>query len=587
MSVVLNTADDGMEVRSVIERSWKRSSICGVAREKQLQLPYHDEFDDDSRLFRAAKPVIERLADTMTDTRHSLLLADPHARIIHRWVGSSSLYGPLDNASIAPGFEFDEEYAGTNGVGTAREEERVVTVLGDEHFAEPLRHFSCVGVPIRNPIRGQVEGILDFSCLARDFNPLMTPLLVEVAKHIETRFAQQSSAAESALLESFVRASRGYRGPVVGMRPNMFLTNTAAAEQIGTADQALLWDTVATQSRSGRSEGVVELSGGRFLFRLMPVDEQLGGVVIRLCPEVSVKSVRASEAARREPSRAARSKRLDDRPALALSGRSPQWKKLITRLGDLTDIAEPVVFTGAAGSGKLWLARRLAAQRGGGVQVFDSALERVSGQESLVDRCRSALDDGSVVLVRRIDELSVQVRNELGTLMRSSRAPMGLVATCIDDPRDSVVRVLAGFTHQVWVPPLAQRLDDMVDIVPTLLAELAPDRAISCTLSAQQVLMRYSWPGNVAELRDVLAATLTDLPGGQIEVMHLPAWLRKRATRRQLTPYEQSERDLIIDTLASVGNNRAEAARVLGIGRATLYRKLRTLSISNGNELTD
>jgi transcriptional regulator of acetoin/glycerol metabolism len=74
--------------------------------------------------------------------------------------------------------------------------------------------------------------------------------------------------------------------------------------------------------------------------------------------------------------------------------------------------------------------------------------------------------------------------------------------------------------------------------------------------------------------------------GNQIDVMHDPAWLCKRAKRRQLTPFEQSERDIIIDTLASVGNNRAEAARVLGIGRATLYRKLRTLSISNGNDLT-
>ena len=60
----------------------------------------------------------------------------------------------------------------------------------------------------------------------------------------------------------------------------------------------------------------------------------------------------------------------------------------------------------------------------------------------------------------------------------------------------------------------------------------------------------------------------------------------KRAHRRQLTPIEQTERDLIIDTLGSVGNNRAEAARVLGIGRATLYRKLRALGIANGYELT-
>ena len=539
---------------------------------------------------------------TMSDTRYSLLLADPEGRLIHRWVGTKSLYGPLDNASIAPGFGFAEEHAGTNGVGTALEEARVVTVNGTEHFTEGLHPFACVGVPIRNPIRGNIEGILDFSCLSKEFNVLMTPLLVEVAKHIETRFAQQASASEGALLECFVRTSRHHRGPVVGMRPNMFLSNTVAAEQISATDKAVLWDVATTYARRGRRDGIVELSLGRYSFQIA-VDadgtEPGGGVVLSLRPETVVQTPRSLSGSPRpvvlrpasrpgalhgEPYRAGRGTLA--KASQPKSGRSPQWKKLLDRMEALARVSAPVAFPGAAGSGKLWAAKRLAAMRGGGVRIFDAELERGAWQSTLIDRCRGALAAGESVIIRRIDRLAVPVRTELGDLVRHSEERMRLTVTCTEDPRDTVVRALAGFAHQLWIPPLVQRLDDVVDIGPQLLAELEPDRVMTCALPTQQVLMRYSWPGNVTELRDVLAAALVGAKGDQIEVADLPAWLMKRAHRRQLTPFEQSERDLIIDALASVGNNRAEAARVLGIGRATLYRKLRALGIPHGPELT-
>ncbi len=597
-------AGDGpvVDVRPVIARSWGRSTACGVGRGPELRLPYDDDIDDDSRLIRTAEPVLERLMTTMSDTRYSLLLADPDGRLIHRWVGAKSLHGPLDNASIAPGFGFAEEHAGTNGVGTALEEARVVTVVGTEHFTEGLHSFACVGVPIRNPIRGNIEGILDFSCLSKEFNVLMTPLLVEVAKHIETRFAQQASASEAALLECFVRSSRRHRGPVVGMRPNVFLTNTVAAEQINATDQAVLWDVASTYTKHDRSEGVVELSRGRYSFR-MALDADCtgagGGVVFMLRPEPIVRPPGSSPDStgqvvsrpdRRSSSSHGQSSRARQTTLSGISqpksGRSAQWKMLVGRMETLAQVSEPVAFTGHDGSGKLWAAKRLAAMRGGGLRIFDAELEGGAWQSTLIDRCRGALAAGESVILRRIDKLTVPVRAELGDLVRRSDGGIRLTVTCTDDPRDTVVRALAGFAHQVWIPPLAQRLEDLADIVPQLLAELEPGRAVTCSLPAHQVLTRYSWPGNVTELRDVLAAALVEARGAQIEVDDLPAWLMKRAHRRQLTPFEQSERDLIIDTLGSVANNRAEAARVLGIGRATLYRKLRALGIPNGSDLT-
>lgn len=571
------------ELRPVIERSWMRSNACRV--DQAMRLPFDDDIDNDCRLIRAAHPVIERLAETMSDTRHSLILADTSARLIHRWVGITSLNGKLDNASIAPGFGFAEEFAGTNGVGTALEEGNVVTVKGTEHFAAPLKDFACVGVPIHNPIRGNVEGIIDFSCLASDFVPLMTSLLVEVAKHIETRFAQQGSVAEQALLECFMRTSRGHRGPVIAMRPNLLLTNPTAVEHTDTTDQVLLWEIANAYAKSGRSWGVVDLSTGRYTFELTVLQyrpDSVGGVVLRLERQNAntvASTLRPPDALQAAPS-AARGIKSRSR-----SGRSPQWKKLSESMEEVAALAEPVAFTGDDGAGKFWAAKRLAELRCRGGQVID-ANELPKTQGALSERCHEVFSTGAAAIIRRIDRMAVPQRMELSDMRRQVDGPMPLIVTCTDDPRDTVVRALAGFTHQLWVPPLAQRLDDIVDLVPEIIADLEPDRVVVCSLPAQQLLMRYSWPGNVTELRSVLAVALNAAKGGTIDVAHLPAWLMKRTGRRQLSPLEQSQRDLIIDALTSVGNNRAEAARVLGIGRATLYRKLRALGIATSNELS-
>ncbi|OLT41671.1 hypothetical protein BJF85_04380 [Saccharomonospora sp. CUA-673] len=262
---------DDSRLARTIAASWQRSSACGLDQDGWRELPYNSDFDDDSRLIRATRPVLDRLVTTMADTPNSMLLADQQGRIVQRWVGKKSLHNNLDQAQVAPGFGFQEEFAGTNGVGTALEESTTVAVRGEEHYADFLRRFSCVGVPIHHPITHSVEGILDLTCLARDYNPLMPPLLVEAVRHIETRLTQMSSPSEVALLEEFVRTCRTHRGAVVALHPNMILTNPTAVQHLTPTDQAVLWEVASTLAAGGRLDGTVDLAGGRFRLRCTPV----------------------------------------------------------------------------------------------------------------------------------------------------------------------------------------------------------------------------------------------------------------------------------------------------------------------------
>jgi len=93
------------------------------------------------------------------------------------------------------------------------------------------------------------------------------------------------------------------------------------------------------------------------------------------------------------------------------------------------------------------------------------------------------------------------------------------------------------------------------------------------------VLMRNRWPGNVEQLYQVLRKTVSRRRAGVLMPDDLPPETRA-ITRRVLTPLEAIECDAIVDALIDNDGNKAEAARHLGMSRATIYRKIRGYGIS-------
>jgi transcriptional regulator of acetoin/glycerol metabolism len=93
-----------------------------------------------------------------------------------------------------------------------------------------------------------------------------------------------------------------------------------------------------------------------------------------------------------------------------------------------------------------------------------------------------------------------------------------------------------------------------------------------------QTLLRREWPGNVAELEEVLQAALARQRSGRVRLEDLPEDLHAQS-RRVLTSWESLERDAIARALVKAGGNRTEAAAQLGISRATIYRKIHAYGI--------
>jgi transcriptional regulator with PAS, ATPase and Fis domain len=141
------------------------------------------------------------------------------------------------------------------------------------------------------------------------------------------------------------------------------------------------------------------------------------------------------------------------------------------------------------------------------------------------------------------------------------------------------------------IPPLRERASD-IPLLTRGFIELSvgPKRAREIHVSNElyRVFSRYPWHGNVRELKNVLTFALYSLEddGDVLTIQHLPdRFLRKIETVTKIGDVltqagAQAERKALLSVLESVENNKARAARILGISRNTLYRKIRSLGLS-------
>jgi DNA-binding NtrC family response regulator/HAMP domain-containing protein len=138
----------------------------------------------------------------------------------------------------------------------------------------------------------------------------------------------------------------------------------------------------------------------------------------------------------------------------------------------------------------------------------------------------------------------------------------------------------------VVLPPLRQRANDVPLLAKTFLRKFATEQKKNIedfSAECMRMILDYRWPGNVRELENTVEHAVVLAKGERIEIADLPAVLRRRpkaGTSESLALIEEGERALIEQTLQNCNWDKKETARRLGIGRTTLYSKLKKYRIS-------
>lgn len=259
-------------------------------------------------------------------------------------------------------------------------------------------------------------------------------------------------------------------------------------------------------------------------------------------------------------------------------GHSPAARRVQALIHRAVRSNLPVLLVGPTGTGRETIARVLHHFGGGeapAIEVIRSA-EQSSRLPSL----------GAFTYLADLEDLPIEEQARLPALTGLGRIVVGTQLRPESDEgrrrlHPQIVRWASGM--RIDVPSLGERIEDLELLAMDILRRVPARRPIGgVSDGALDCLRRYPWPGNVDELEEVLTYAVSSGASEQIELRDLPAKLRVRdvpqaraeSPERQLC-LEEAEKQAIRRALAYARGNKRKAARLLHIGKTTLYRKLK------------
>jgi len=398
---------------------------------------------------------------------------------------------------------------------------------------------------------------------------------------------------------------------------HLLLTNLDAGDMDGIhlmMEAKRLWpdiETIFVSEQATVESAVTAMRAGAFscLARPFSIEHLLDTV------QEALKKTLAKGAIRK------RHRELKKSRGIQFIGRNPAIMRLKSDIAEFAQLDCNVLITGETGTGKELVASTIHALSRRADRRFlpincsalteELMLNELFGHEKEAftgaTRFRSGLfesADGGVMLLDEIGEMPVAMQAKLLRVLQEKKIIR--VGGTRQIPVD--VRILAATNrdlqeevHQgnfrqdlyyrinvvsVNIPPLRERRDDIPLLIEHFLAKFSsPEQGLkSVAPRTMDILINYDYPGNVRELENIIERALAVCRDGEIHPHHLPPEMGRATPTARSAPspapvvmrtIREQEKEHVLNVLAAVDGNKSRAARILGIDRVSLWRKLK------------
>lgn len=614
-------------VPEAIERSWLRCASHGVQpdRLRELARLARGEFTPTveryAPLIAVAEPVMQTLNQQLQGTGSIVVLCAPDGLIL-RSHGDADFLPRAEQVALTPGVSWAEEQKGTNAIGTAIVEQAPVVVYGAQHYVASNHSLTCSAAPLFDA-SGALAAVLD---ITSDYRAHQTHTLALARMASRTIERQMFLHAHRGAFVLQLHRQANYLGSLFDGRAAFAADGTLLAADQDARELLELGPAVTAPHFEDLFEGGLGdlLRRSRhgepvFHLRLRRRGTQLHGQFARGLPGTPPAGERAAVQAVAPPA-------IPVHPALeALHHGDLRMEQAARRVMRVLGHDIGIVLEGETGTGKELFARAVhdSGPRAGGPFV---AINCAAIPEGLIEAELFGYVDGAFTGARRkgqpgrlqsahggtlfLDEigdmppalqprlLRVLQEREVTPLGggRPQRVEFSLLCASHRDLRDLVTQGafredlyyrITGLT--VRLPPLRERNDREALIRHLAQRESLGGAPVRIADDAMARLLEYPWPGNIRQLHAVLRTALVLGDSGRdIELTDLPedvqAWRPENdsalGTHPAASPrLAQLEWQAIQQAVQANQGNMSAAARQLGIGRATLYRKLKSNSL--------
>lgn len=579
-----------------------------------------------------ARPVMEDIYQFIEGSGNLLLLTDSSA-CVFELLGDPGIEEAMRSLGFKPGAFLDEGRIGTNAFALAMAESFPIQIVGPEHFLMAFHGLHSVAAPLHDPAGNPIGAIgmlrkqtlplpaslgIVFAAAKAIENQLQAEHFIREANAQTTEFNVTLDAISEGILawtaQGIVTHLNGRGGALLGIKPALVVGRPLL-------DHIRLPESISRAA--GRGEELNDVEAGfkvdgekhdvSLSLRVIrhPQGEPLAFIAtLRPMAEVHqlVNQVLGSQARLT----------LDD-----IIGQGPAVQQMRRQALATVRTREGILLVGEQGTGKNSLARAIHNSGSRAAGPFLAINCRAIPRELVIDEflgfepgafsnatatgqpSKFELADGGTLFIEEIDALPLELQSILARILRSGEVVRlgGKRVMPVD------VRVMASTesnleertktgsfradlfcllsASMIQVPPLRERAEDISLLIDRSLDRLRLQfgRALAISQAARDLLCRYAWPGNIAELESVMELATFNSDGQAIEVEHLAESLSasdavaERSGVASVTTLKEMEKRAITEVLRVAKGNHSKAARMLAISRNTLYRKIKELGI--------
>lgn len=618
-----------------VKRSWLACRDAGLEPEAGPQPEHWDEEALEQRrqscfdLIAIARPFMEDIYQFAGESDMIVYLTDEILCAVE-WLGDETLGERLEGIGLYPGVTLTEERVGTNAAAMALSEGIPAQVVGPEHFCQDLHSFTDTAGPIHAPT-GQMMGVIGIIARERKSHPHTLGIVMAAAKAIENQLQAELSLSEAHqhLTELGVSLQAMSKG-IVFLDPQGKVThiNNSASDILNVPRRLAMGRRLSSlldlpsEVRAALAERtpmpekeVIFRADGKALPCLVNVDV--------LKPGDDLGSVLMLE-------RIARARRLVHQMVGAkahftfddIRGESVRMRRVLYYARTLAECESPLLLLGESGTGKECFAQAIhnASRYADGpfITVDCAAIPRelMAGELFGYEQTPSVADEegrpgkielaeGGTIFFDHVDSMPLNIQASILRVIDNKRisrlggnriipVDVRIIAACNNLELEEEVeagRFRADFYYRLHaltltIPPLRERGNDILLLIAHLTEKFARrlEKEVKISSDAMGILQSYHWPGNIRELEDVLEWAIHMADGSKITLEHLPQELR-RATiggdgDQVVLTLQEAERQAIIRAGRALRGNKTKMAEALGIGRTTLWRKMKAYNLS-------
>ena len=622
-------------LRFLVEDSWKRCVGANVdpaiyqapspmgGRDVSELLLQHEG------LIEACKPVMMMASDFLSETGTVMVLTDDRG-IVLDVEGDSAAMGPAEKVHLVPGASWNESQCGTNAIGTALSLGQPVQIHSEEHFCEGIKRWTCSAAVIRDPLHGEVLGVIDVSGLNSSYSRHSLSLVVTAANRIESSLTKKEMQFRIRLIERSIEhlATSDGSGVILVDRHGLPIKlNENAPALLAWLGHSLDMNKpnklkgVSGIGREslGTKEALPEWLKPDWIEPVIENGERVGSLV-RIPARNQRHRVHVSATPPRETDVLA--------SFPGAKGSSPELRQSIDKAAQLAKSRVPILLLGETGVGKEVFARGIhAASRmhdGPFVALNCGGLNRDLMASELFGHVDGAFTgarrggiagkieaaEGGTLFLDELGEMPLDLQPhflrvlEDGQIYRLGentprQVRFRLIAATNRDLRQEVAegRFRMDLFYRVSVtsiriPALRDRRGDTRELAKVFLRELCefhdlPEKVLDPR--ALELLEGYAWPGNIRELRNMIESLILTTAGEVIGLADLPPEIGATPSASvdagadisagELSGLARSEFEQIRKVLQETSGNATLAAKQLGIAKSTLYLKLKKYSL--------